>query len=201
MYLLYEHHKDPSTGALLATDMLLTSRFPGTPYVNFKSATEKAIFEFCKLTFKSIHTKERTIDMDTYIWSFFGNAGQRVYEQLKASALAAAGLSFQRVENLAEQKKNGFISLPAATKIDPADFFYQQAAPSSTAPARDEIKIKLSAILNLTGDQLDSLSMAELKKDYRKAALRYHPDRNNGDAKQMTELNYWWQQWQAYAQA
>jgi hypothetical protein len=198
MYLLYEHHKDAS-GQIIATDMLLTSVYPGASRVIFKSASEKAIFELCKLTFKEIHTKERTIDMDTYIWSFFGTAGKAVYDRLKASAIAAAGLQFQRIDNLAEQKKNGYIRAPAASLFDAADFFYQQAAPSSNAPSKEQLKAQLAPMLGVPPEELEVQPLSALKKPYRQAAMRLHPDRNNGDATQMTELNYLWQQWQPYA--
>lgn len=195
MYLLYEHHKD-SDGNILATDMLLTSVFPGKPFVSFKNAAEKAIFELCKLTFKEIHTKERTIDMDTYIWSFFGDAGRRVYEKLKASPLATVGLKFERVENLASQKASGYIDALKASGMDPADFFYQQAAPASSGPTIEQVEKKLAALLDIDTPDLETCAPGDLKKLYRQAAMRLHPDRNNGDAKGMTELNYYWQEWQ-----
>jgi len=196
MYLLYEHFKSAS-GEILATDMLLTSRFPGSPFISFRDANEKALFEFCKLIFKSIHTKNRTIDMNTYIWSFLGSAGKDVYDKIKASPIVAAGLLFERVEDLKGQKAAGFIHRPDTSRIDPSDFFYQQAAPASAKIlTRSEIAAKLAPMLQLTAPTIEAADLSILKKEYRRAALRLHPDRNNGDATQMTELNWLWQQLQ-----
>jgi hypothetical protein len=198
MYLLYEHHKNPSTGELLATDMLLTSYFPGAPRINFSSAEEKALFELCKLQFKSINAKERTIDMETYIWSFFGNAGQQVYNLIKGSPLASAGIKFERVERLVKQKAAGSIDRPSISTIDPADFFYNQASLGG-APSKDKIKAELEKLLAVGSlFDLEKIPAPDLKKHYRSAAMRLHPDRNGGDAKGMTELNYYWQQWQQF---
>jgi len=199
MYLLYEHHKDPVAGLILATDMLLTSFFPGSPRINFKSAEDKALFELCKLQFKSINAKERTIDMDTYVWSFFGDAGRKVYDMIKASPLAAAGIKFEAVKDLAGQRKAGFIARPSTLDVNPADFFYQQAAPAASGPSKDTIKQQLAAYLSISQVELETATIVNLKKPYRAAALRLHPDRNNGDAKGMTELNYYWQAWQPFA--
>lgn len=199
MYILYEHHKD-SDGKILATDILLTSVFPGKNQIQFWNAVDKAIFGFVKEgVFKKVHTKFRTMDENTHIWSFFPPWGKWVYEQIKASPLGKAGVEFIAIEDLSGQAIAGYIKKSSMTKIDPKDFFYQSEAPAKTGPTKDEIKVKLAGYLNLTGDQLDSSTLAQLKKPYRLAALSLHPDRNNGDGSKMSDLNYYWQAWAPYA--
>lgn len=199
MYLLYEHLKDEH-GNILATDMLLSSFYPGTTGVRWKDPTESGIFEICKLTFKSIPIKERTYNPDTTIWSFMGGAGKRVYDSLKANPVASAGLKFQKIDGLEDQKRAGRISAPVKSLFDAADFFYEPAAPVSTAPPRDKIIEELGNMLELQPKTaILVMDAAELKRRYRQAALKYHPDRNNGDGSKMSDLNYWWQQWQPFA--
>src|SRR5215472_13039551 len=124
MYLLYEHHFDAS-GAILATDMVLSSGYPGRKFVNFKrDPAEAAIFEFAKRIFKNIHFQNRTYEDVGNVWSFLGTSGKEVYEALKASPIVAVGLKFQRVENLMAQAATGSISAPSTSTWNANDFFY-----------------------------------------------------------------------------
>ena len=199
MYLLYEHHKD-AEGHILVTDMLFTSYFPGRPGVNFKSASEKAQFEFSKRAFKDVHIRLRSYDKETNIWSFFPPAGAEVYKELKGSDIMKLGLKIEQIDSLTEQKRGGYIRVNSTTKrIDPSDFFYTPEAPQSTGLSREDLLKKLSGMLLLSAAELENASLLELKGPYRKAALLYHPDRNNGDGSRMSELNYLWQQWGPYA--
>lgn len=195
MYLLYEHHK-ASDGALLATDMLMSSRFPGKPGINFKNPAEAAFFEFTKKTFKEVHASQRTYDPDTKIWSFFGGIGASIYKILKESPFAsfAGGIAFERIEDLAEAVKRGYVAKPEKLAFDPSDFFYTPEAPAPSGPTRSEAEAKLKEIFELSVNiGLECLDVDTLKKHYRRTALRLHPDRNSGDASGMTNLNYYWQ--------
>lgn len=192
MYLLYEFHRSPS-GEILVTDMLCSTWFPGGPGISWKSNTEKAVFELVKGEFKKVALSQRSYDPDTKIWSFIGAAGKSVHDSIKNSPIAAVGVTFQAIDNLAGQAKAGRIDKAAAAKYDPNDFFYTPNAPVPSGPSKAELKVKLAGLLEITGDQFDSFSPEDMKKFYRKAALRYHPDRNSGDSSRMTELNYLWQ--------
>lgn len=194
MYLLYEHHKD-SAGALLATDMLMSSRFPGKPGINFKNPAEAAFFEFTKKTFKEVHASQRTYDPDTKIWSFFGGIGASIYKILKESPFAsfAGGIAFERIEDLAEAVKRGYVAKPEKLAFDPSDFFYTSEAPVPSGPSRSEAEKQLALLVGLEHSELKGLDPTMLRKVYLRAALRLHPDRNNGDATGMTNLNFYWQ--------
>ena len=195
MYLLYEHHYAPD-GAVLATDMIMTSVYPGRKGINWKSAADSAIFEFSKIVFKDVHIANRSYDNKSNVWTFLGTAGKDVYEKLKASPIIAVGLKLEAVEDLADQASSGYIKRPIATKWNANDFFYnpQGVQTGSTALTREVIAAKLSTLLLLPEAEILSGSAATLKKPYRAAALRLHPDRNQGDGSGMTELNYLWQQ-------
>lgn len=192
MYLLYEHLKSPE-GELLATDMLMTSWFPGKPGIDFRSPIQKGFFEFTKLTFKKVHISQRGYDPDTKIWTFFGDSGKSVYKDLKNSPMGKVGFKIERILGLSEQVKAGFIKKPEKLAFDPADFFYTPEAPVSSGPTKEQVSEKLAVLLGISAEQLKTGDDLGLKKLYRQAALRLHPDRNGGDSKGMTELNYFWQ--------
>ena len=199
MYLLYEHHKSPSNpDELLATDMLMTTWFPGKPGINFKSGYEKAFFEFTKKTFKDVHISKRAYADETKIWSFFGSSGASVYKTLKDSPLSALGLSFEQIDSLSDQVLSGYVRKnERAYAFDPADFFYTPEPPKSTALPRELLKEKLAVLMMIPPEHLEVLSAQNLKQAYRAAALALHPDRNSGDGAKMSEFNMLWQQWKA----
>lgn len=184
MYLLYEHHKGQD-GQLLATDMLMSSFFPGTPRINFKVPTEAGTFEFTKKTFKEVHSSNRNYDPKTNIWSFFGGVGASIYKILKESPFAAFGLTFERVDGLSEQVIAGYVKRPEKFLFDPSDFFYTPEAPKPSGPTKEQAETELKKLI---GPVLD-------RKAYLRACLSLHPDRpeNKGDASLMTNLNYYWQ--------
>ena len=65
------------------------------------------------------------------------------------------------------------------------DFFYNHGKISSTPTlSKETVAERLKTLIG--GDTLD-------KSAYRKAALRFHPDRNQGDGTRMSELNMLWQ--------
>jgi len=74
-------------------------------------------------------------------------------------------------------------------RVDVRDFFYQQVPVAATPTlTKEQVAAKLRLILGT--DTVD-------KSSYRRAALRLHPDRNNGDGKPMSELNMLWQVYNA----
>lgn len=201
MYLLYEHLKD-SDGVLLATDMLLSEKYPGRPGVWIKNLNVQDTVLFLTIKdkiFKAVPIAQRNYDPDTHIWSFFSGVGTAVYKAISDSKLVDLGLKIQKIESLAEQVKAKFIAKPVKAEIfDPADFFYTPAAPIPSGPSKEQAEKKLKEIFMLsTNIGLACLDASTLKKHYRTAAMRLHPDRNAGDSNGMTELNYLWQVYNA----
>jgi DnaJ domain len=77
--------------------------------------------------------------------------------------------------------------------IKPEDFFYSPQQPQSTGTLTSQaLETRLSEFLEISDLHDPDI---DIKKLYRRAALKFHPDRNNGDATKMTELNYLYQQW------
>ena len=68
-------------------------------------------------------------------------------------------------------------------------FFNNQGINTTTTISREEI---ISKLTSLFGVDIVSLDDAALKREYRKAALKYHPDRNDGNGDMMSELNMYY---------
>jgi len=191
MYVYYEHHKD-GNGKIVLTELVLSSRSDGTLKIDFWSKAEKVVFEICKQTLKWPPIGNREYDAQSFLWSYVGQYGvsqtygEAVIEKLE-TIVKTLGSPFKAiaVEELSAQALNKKIDLTGKRKkMSAEEFFYNHGAPAS-APAisRDTIISKLKILL---GTEID-------KKAYRQAALRYHPDRNNGDGSKMSELNMLWQ--------
>jgi hypothetical protein len=75
------------------------------------------------------------------------------------------------------------------------DFFHNQAGPllEDKPKSRLELYQEFAKLTNVSFD-FGTAKIHELKPIYRKAAMRFHPDRNNGDDRIMTELNVVWSQ-------
>ena len=69
------------------------------------------------------------------------------------------------------------------------NFHYEQVV-IKQVESRDSVAKQLGALLGIHED-LAALEIVELKKKYREAARRYHPDLG-GDGKVMSELNRLW---------
>ena len=194
MYLLYEHHFS-ADGAILGTDMCMSSYFPGRKGINWKSPEDKAVFEYSKIVFKNVHIAQRAYDDKSNVWSFLGLEGKKVYETLINSPIVRVGLKFERVELLLEQATDGYIKKPTASSWNANDFFYNsQGTPVGIVLTKETLAAKLAPLLLLPEADLLTANIAALKKPYRAAALRLHPDRNSGDGSAMSELNSLWQQ-------
>jgi len=90
---------------------------------------------------------------------------------------------------------NDYESIEDASKEAPKaeDFFYNNAQPvAGSEMPLTVVKKQLEEMLDSAID-LKAMSPIELKKMYRKAAMKYHPDRNNGDGTKMSQLNYLYQ--------
>jgi hypothetical protein len=185
VYVYYEQHRD-AAGATVLLELRLSSYSDGRLAIAFSTNLEKVLFDLCKTTLKEPPIGLRSYDDSTKCWSYLGNCGVAVLDRLR-QITAAMGHEVQcvEVEDLTSQAANNRIDLSGkrARAPRPEDFFYQQSAPAKTpALTKETVAAKLS---DLMGPVLD-------KRAYRQAALRYHPDRNNGDGSKMSELNMLW---------
>ena len=184
MYLYYEIHCD-GHGKTVLTEMRLSSYGDGRLAIIFRNPKENVIFELCKAILKWPPIAQRLYDEATKVWSYFEDYGPQVIERLKEVTKTVQEIQCIAVEDLAAQALNNRVSLNGKSpRMRPEDFFYNHGTLSSAPTlSKETVAEKLKALM---GDVLD-------KSAYRKAALRFHPDRNNGDSKQMSELNMLWQ--------
>jgi hypothetical protein len=187
VYVYYEHHKD-SNGKVVLTELRLSSWDNGKLAINFNSTFEKTLFEISKTILKEPPVAYRSYEDSNKIWSYLAGYGESVLQRLQ-DVTSAAGHKVVciAVEDLAAQAMNHHVDLSGASTHKHAqsaqDFFYNHGQPAA-APAltKETVAEKLKLLM---GDTLD-------KRAYRQAALRYHPDRNNGDGSKMSELNMLW---------
>jgi hypothetical protein len=182
MYVYYEHHKDAS-GKIVLTELVLSSHGTSKLAINFGNPTENMLFEICKLALKHAPVAQRSYDPATCVWSYFDEWGQFTLMRLVSVTDAIAHkVALIEVQDLAAQAVNKRISL-SFKRVRPEDFFYNYGKPVAQAVmTKETLEQKLKSLM---GETLD-------KSSYRRAALKYHPDRNNGDGSKMSELNSLW---------
>jgi len=189
VYLYFEHHRD-AHGKTVLTELRISSYGNGQLAISWKNPAENTKFDICKTVLKSVPIAYRSYDDTSKVWSYLESYGEQVIEKLKEVTKPLGEITCILVEDLASQCLSGKIDLTGKRKpVNVQDFFYQQAAPAATPTlTKEQVTDKLRLILGT--DTVD-------KSSYRRAALRLHPDRNNGDGKPMSELNMLWQVYNA----
>jgi hypothetical protein len=189
VYICYEHSRDAS-GKIVLTEIKLSSS--NTSFkIAFFQAREKMLFDLIKPLLKTPPISVRSYDEKTNVWSYLNGTGEQVLTNINAICSPLGGVTLLEVPQLAEQAAQGTIRLnPRAQQMKAEEFFYNHGTPTSmSALTKEQIALKLYEILEC-GIIPDK---AQLKILYRKAALKFHPDRNNGDGRKMSELNMLWQ--------
>jgi hypothetical protein len=199
MYVYYEHHRD-AAGKVILTELRLSSYSDGTLAIRQNSMSETMLKNLCLTILKWPPLDNRSYDSTNACWSFFGQYGvkstygEEILNKLYAVCKPVGQLDFIEVKNLAAQALNHRVDLskPQKDKIKADEFFYNKGTPfASAALTRDTIQQKLCALLGV-GD-----AAAIDKRSYRAAAMKFHPDLNNGDGSKMSELNMLWRLYNA----
>lgn len=182
MYLYYEHHRDAADGIIL-TEMRLSSNGSGRLYIDHKSPREAMLKSMCLPILKWPPINKRSMDEKCWVWTYFDDWGERVIEKLKEVTKPICEIVCIEVVDLTAQAVNNRINLSSKPRVKPEDFFYNYGKPTAQAAMpKETLEQKLKSLM---GETLD-------KSSYRRAALKYHPDRNNGDGSKMSELNSLW---------
>ena len=183
VFVFYEHHRDANQKIVL-TEIKLSSSDKAFR-IAFYHSRENLLFDLIKPLLKAPASSVRSYDEVTNVWSYkFG--GEHVLQSIEAVTKALGGVSLVELPDLAEQATQGTINLSGrkSAKMKAEEFFYQHAVPNtSRILTKEQIEEKLTVLVGAVID----------KTSYRRAALRYHPDRNNGDGSKMSELNMLWQ--------
>lgn len=193
MYVLYQHHKD-ADGKIALTELRLSSH--KTKWrIDFFNTTEEAVFKLAKIALKIVKPERRSYDDAVKVWTYFDNAWEPTFNALKACGVSM-GLPAPvliEVEDLQWLCTQSMFDLNnKRTQVKPEDFFYEQAPSQSKAIDPAVVRAKLAALFTITESDLIAADTAALKRLYRQAALRLHPDRNGGDGSMMSELNMYW---------
>jgi hypothetical protein len=171
-----------------------------TNKLNWGNRLDKQATEFIIFNFKQIPISNRMMDDKTKIWSVIGATGDIMlahFESFVTQGILKRVIIVEIKDNLQERLEAGRLDKPLRKQVDELkfkeeDFFY--AAPAQDSGySRNEVARRLSSLIGIDEIKLEYLLQeGELKSHYRKAALRLHPDRNNGDGSKMSELNMLW---------
>jgi hypothetical protein len=191
MYVYFEHQRD-AEGKVVLTELCLSSLGTGALKITWRDKTEAMLFELCRPILKYPPVAMRSYDERSNVWMYLESWGEQVLQRLTAVTALVGGITKIQVEDLAAQAMNHRVSFKKQTHVRPEDFFYNNTAPATAAESKETVAAKLAPLLEIKAQELAAAEPAALKKLYRRAALRLHPDRNNGNGALMSELNMLW---------
>jgi hypothetical protein len=162
---------------------------------------DKTIFGLCLLGIKQIPSALTLWDDKSKSWKvsnsawvtllpYYSNAPE-IYG-LMPYAIKAQWQTFITGKAAASKVDGSGFNVPLNDAEAAQGFFNAQAFNHAVTQTASQVSDRetLVSLLGLNNwGQFDGLSKAELKKIYRSAALKLHPDRNNGDGSQMSKLN------------
>lgn len=191
MFVFFEHHKDEH-GSVLATEVVASS-YKDRPGIFWRK--DEIPMKLLTGLFKTPPLEQRMYDQDLKTWTYIGDAGKHLLEVVQESfEKLKVDVTFFETEDLADQIRAG--KFTAAKEIDPKNFFYNRATLNATPALTKELATaKLAAIFHVSEFELSD-KMA-VKRLYRAKAMEFHPDRNQGDGSKMSELNMYWQVYNA----
>lgn len=203
MYVYYEEFTD-STGAISLIEIVLSS-YGSNTQINWKDPREKAAMDIINAYLKSVPADKRSYDATSHIWSFLGSTGVAVIQAMNAGI--NGGLlqrtSVHKITDLQDKASKGQLSRKdkpkksinapeVEIKFNEEEFFYNTQPPTEKKLVGEALWEALGDMLGIPMEEVKSGDARTLKKAYFRAAMKYHPDRNNGDGSKMSELNMLW---------
>jgi hypothetical protein len=199
VFLFYE--KFPASGDIPQVTQVVLSSNGRDHFINWKNKAEEATINLVRNIFKQVPIKERDMDEKLYIWTFIGFRGDVLLEGIKSFQTQGVlqNIELKEISDLSDKVKLGRLNVKNLSvvneekKFQDEDFFHRGEAINSLDPTGAVLLERLAPLLNVSVSYLTNESdRGILKKLYRAAAMKLHPDRNNNDSAPMTELNYLW---------
>jgi hypothetical protein len=165
---------------------------------------------------QTITAADRTYDSSTENWTLKASVGKLLLDRLASLNLSKPspfGVTLQfydastwpawhipKITSSPPRNSNAWSDSYEDKVIESPEEFFKSApsinAPVSRASIEQQLSILftpvLAALQKPSNFNWSTASEAEQKQLYRKAAILYHPDRNNGDSAKMSELNSLW---------
>lgn len=196
MFMYYE--KFPAHDDTPALIQIVLSSNGANAAINWKNKKEEVTINLLRDVFKQVPIAERLHDENTKIWTFFGFRGDVILAGIESMITQGILTSFEvkEIEELQEKVERSELNRTKRTvdqkKFKDEDFFYDHAVTTTQALTGTALLEKLAPLLEISVDELKTSDTTVLKKTFRRAALKLHPDRNNGDGSKMSELNMLW---------
>lgn len=154
----------------------------------------KTLFDLAVAGMQTIPSKDKQWDTERKVWS--------IHSDVWANLMPYYSVAPEIYEMISYNSRAGWESfitgIPQNLQNDgqaASDFFGAQAfnnAVFQTATLAND-KDEFVTLLSLSSwSQFDSMDAATAKKQYRKAAIALHPDKNGGDGSKMARLNQLW---------
>lgn len=165
--------------------------FSGSRFEHGKFIKNKALFSLALIGMQTIPPKDKVWNDASKTW----NVHFDVWANLMPYYTTAPEI-YEMISYATRMQWNNFVSGGISSGCDAAEAaaqFFGTAAFNNAVVATASITSEREELVSLLGlanwGAFDALQNGELRKVYRAAAMRLHPDRNSGDGSRMAKLN------------
>lgn len=176
--------------------------FSGSRFEHGKFIRNKSLFALALTGMQTIPSKDKVWNDASKTWNVHFDVWARlmpyytcapeIYEMI-SYATRMQWNNFVQGKQVVSNYYDAIGNSTPANDAEAAAQFFGTAAFNNAVVATASIASEREELISLLGlnswGQFDTLHNGELRKVYRSAAMRLHPDRNNGDGSQMAKLN------------